>query len=108
MNENNNNTNDISALDNSKIDNIVSVSRGELISKFKQSDKDTGSPEVQIALLTQRIEGLSSHFKLHPEDKLSKVGMLRLISNRKSLLQYLKNRSLERYKSTISALNLRK
>ena len=71
-------------------------------------DKDTGSPEVQIALLTSRLQSLQKHFAKHAQDKHSMRGMLKLVSRRKKLLAYLKKESVERYKNTISALGLRK
>ena len=82
--------------------------KAEVIKKFRLKDGDTGSPEVQIALLTQRIQSLSSHFQSHANDTHSNRGMLALVSRRKRLLQYLKNESAERYKATLNALGLRK
>lgn len=79
-----------------------------IIGKYRVSDKDTGSPEVQIALLTKRLEDLTGHFKKHPNDIHSQRGMFRMISRRKRLLQYLKDESADRYRQTISALGLRK
>ena len=82
--------------------------KSELISKFKTHDSDTGSPEVQIALLTERIGYLTEHFKTHIKDHHSRRGLLRLVSKRRSLLNYLKKSSLERYRNVVSALSLRK
>jgi small subunit ribosomal protein S15 len=85
-----------------------SVNKGEVVKKYQTHKTDTGSPEVQIAVLTKRLELLSKHFEKHMNDKHSQRGMMALISRRKRLLQYLKNEDLNRYRSTISALGLRK
>jgi small subunit ribosomal protein S15 len=82
--------------------------KSELIGKFKTHDGDTGSPEVQIALLTERISYLTEHFKTHVKDHHSRRGLLRMVSKRRRLLNYLKKSSLERYRKTVTALNLRK
>jgi small subunit ribosomal protein S15 len=82
--------------------------KSELIEKFRTHESDTGSPEVQIALLTERIGYLTEHFKTHAKDHHSRRGLLKLVSKRRSLLDYLKRSSLERYRSVVSALNLRK
>jgi len=87
---------------------ILSKSRQEVMKSFQRKDGDVGSPEVQVALLTQRIEQLTKHFSVHREDVHSRRGMLRLISQRKQLLGYLRKNDVERYRSTISALGLRK
>jgi|TARA_B100000700_G_scaffold308053_1_gene385256 small subunit ribosomal protein S15 len=71
-------------------------------------DKDTGSSEVQIALLTQKIENLSKHLSKNKKDKHSSVGLLKTVNRRKKLLAYLKNKKIESYKNVISKLNLRK
>ena len=80
----------------------------ETIAKFRINEKDTGSPEVQIALMTRHLEKMSEHFKKHAQDIHSQRGMQKLISSRKSLLSYLKRESPVRYKNLISALGLRK
>jgi small subunit ribosomal protein S15 len=80
----------------------------ELIGKFRTHEHDTGSPEVQIALLTERISYLTEHFKTHVKDHHSRRGLLKLVSKRRRLLNYLKKSSLDRYRKTVSALNLRK
>ena len=82
--------------------------KSDVISKFKINEKDTGSPEVQIALITKRLEQLSSHFGSHPKDIHSQRGMFAMISRRKRLLQYLRKENIDRYRATISALGLRK
>jgi small subunit ribosomal protein S15 len=80
----------------------------ELITKFGTHANDTGSPEVQIALLTQRINGLSGHFKGHHNDHHSRRGLLKLVGQRRRLLEYLKGKSEDRYKKVITELGLRK
>ena len=80
----------------------------ELIGKFKTHESDTGSPEVQIALLTERISYLTEHFKTHVKDHHSRRGLLRMVSKRRRLLDYLKRSSLDRYRKVVGALNLRK
>ena len=80
----------------------------KIVEKFQRKAGDVGSPEVQIALVTKRIENLAEHFKSNKKDNHSMVGMMRLISTRKSLLAYLKKENVEKYKETISALGLRK
>ncbi len=80
----------------------------ELIDKFRTHESDTGSPEVQIALLTERISYLTHHFKTHVKDHHSRRGLLKMVSKRRRLLSYLKKSSLDRYRKTVAALNLRK
>jgi small subunit ribosomal protein S15 len=80
----------------------------ELIGKYRTHDSDTGSPEVQIALITERIAYLTEHFKTHVKDHHSRRGLLRLVSKRRRLLNYLKVSSLDRYRKVVSSLNLRK
>ena len=82
--------------------------RSEIVAKFRRGDNDTGSPEVQIALLTDRIKHLTEHFGKHKKDEHSRRGMLRMISRRKRLLKYLQAEDVGRYRETISALGLRK
>ena len=82
--------------------------KSELVSKFRQHEHDTGSPEVQIALLTERIAYLTEHFKTHVKDHHSRRGLLKLVSQRKSLLDYLRRSSLERYRKLVETLKLRK
>jgi small subunit ribosomal protein S15 len=79
-----------------------------LINQFRQHDGDTGSPEVQVALLTERITYLTEHFRTHAKDHHSRRGLLKMVSQRRSLLDYLKRKDLERYRKLVSALNLRK
>ena len=80
----------------------------ELIEQYSRSKTDTGSPEVQIAILTQRIENLTEHFQSHNKDNHSKTGLMRLINQRRSLLAYLKISKKESYDKLIDKLGLRK
>jgi len=80
----------------------------ELISQYKTHNTDTGSPEVQVALLTKRIMELQDHFKTHAKDNHSRRGLLKLVSQRRSLLNYLKSSDINRYHDLISRLGLRK
>jgi len=82
--------------------------KAEVVIRFQTHDHDTGSPEVQIALLTERIGYLTDHFKTHVKDHHSRRGLLRLVSKRRRLLDYLKRTSLDRYRRVVGALNLRK
>lgn len=79
-----------------------------LIEQFRVHEADTGSPEVQIALLTERINGLTDHFKLHSKDHHSRRGLLMLIGKRRSLLEYLRKRDSERYRVIIDKLGIRR
>lgn len=82
--------------------------RKDIISNYRAHEKDTGSPEVQIALLSARIEYLTEHFKAHKKDHHSRRGLLKLVGHRRRLLDYLKNKDVDRYKSVIARLGLRK
>ncbi len=82
--------------------------KSEVITEFKQGDKDTGSAEVQVALLTKRITELSDHFAEHKKDHHSRRGLLRLVNQRRKLLDYLKSNDLERYQALIAKLGLRR
>ena len=79
-----------------------------LIEQFRVHEGDTGSPEVQIALLTERINGLTDHFKQHTKDHHSRRGLLMLIGKRRSLLEYLKTKDAERYRTIIDKLGIRR
>ena len=79
----------------------------QVIGKFKKHDQDSGSPEVQIALLTERINTLSGHFKEHKADHHSRRGLLKMVGQRKRLLSYLKKKDLEGYRSLIKELGIR-
>ncbi|MBT7445248.1 MAG: 30S ribosomal protein S15 [Methylococcales bacterium] len=87
---------------------LETSTKAELISKYKRSDSDTGSPEVQIALLSGRISQLTGHFAEHKKDHHSRQGLLRMINRRRKLLDYLKNKEEARYKTIISELGLRR
>ncbi len=87
---------------------LVTEQKQEIVKKFAQSASDTGSPEVQVALLTERITYLTEHFKTHAKDHHSRRGLLRMVSKRRRLLDYLKRVSLDRYRKVVAALNLRK
>ncbi|MEL7603031.1 MAG: 30S ribosomal protein S15 [Bacillota bacterium] len=80
----------------------------EIIEQYKLHDGDTGSPEVQIALLTERINHLNEHLKLHKKDHHSRRGLLKMVGQRRGLLNYLKDKDIERYRTIIASLNLRK
>ncbi len=80
----------------------------EIIETFRIHEKDTGSPEVQIALLTERINYLTEHFKVHKKDHHSRRGLLKLVGQRRRLLDYLKNTDPDRYKTLIERLGIRK
>ena len=82
--------------------------KGKIIKKFQTNKTDTGSPEVQIALLTERIKGLSLHLKTHKKDFHSRLGLLKMVSRRKRLLNYLRNKDYDKYKKLIKSLKLRK
>ncbi|HDZ62831.1 MAG TPA: 30S ribosomal protein S15 [Nitrospirae bacterium] len=80
----------------------------EIITKYKLHTSDTGSPEVQIALISERLDGLSSHFQTHKKDHHSRRGLLKLVGQRRSLLKYLKGQEKTRYEKIIELLGLRK
>ena len=82
--------------------------KASIVSQYARSENDTGSPEVQVALLSNRINDLSGHFKDHIHDHHSRQGLLRMVSQRRKLLDYLKNKDIQRYRDLISSLGLRK
>ena len=84
------------------------MEKNEIIAKFATHEGDTGSPEVQIALLTQRINHLNEHLKMHKQDNQSRRGLLKMVGKRRGLLDYLKAKDIERYRAIIEALGLRK
>ena len=84
------------------------MEKNEIIAKFATHEGDTGSPEVQIALLTQRINHLNEHLKQHKQDNHSRRGLLKMVGKRRVLLDYLKAKDIERYRAVIEALGLRK
>lgn len=87
---------------------MLPARKREIIEKFATHDGDTGSPEVQIALLTERINYLTQHFKTHHKDHHSRRGLLKLVGQRRRLLDYVKGRSVPRYRTIIGALGIRK
>jgi len=87
---------------------LVPQRKRELIESYGRSRSDTGSPEVQIALLSARIEYLTAHFKSHSNDHHSRRGLLKLVGQRRRMLNYLRRRDSERYKSVIERLGIRK
>ena len=80
----------------------------EIISNFSRGDADTGSPEVQVAILTERLSNLTGHFQTHKKDNHSRTGLMRLINQRKTLLAYLKKTNVASYETLIDKLGLRK
>lgn len=80
----------------------------EIIEQYKRHEGDTGSPEVQVALLTERINHLNDHLHAHKKDHHSRRGLLLMVGQRRNMLNYLKSKDIERYRSLIAALNLRK
>lgn len=87
---------------------LATEKKQEIINSFKKHDSDTGSPEVQIAILTERITYLTEHFKIHKKDHHSRRGLLKLVGQRRRLLDYLKGRDLDRYKKVIERLGIRR
>ncbi len=88
--------------------NLSAKEPSEVVKQFQRNSQDVGSPEVQIALLTRRLEILTKHFGSNPKDHHSRKGMMDIISRRKRMLHYLRHEDVARYRSTISALGLRK
>ncbi|MEX2197353.1 MAG: 30S ribosomal protein S15 [Burkholderiales bacterium] len=82
--------------------------KAQVVQQYQRSGKDTGSPEVQVALLTERINGLAEHFKSHVKDFHSRRGLLKLVSQRRKLLDYLRRTDADKYRSVIERLSLRK
>lgn len=86
----------------------MSIDTSSIINDYKRGANDTGSPEVQVALLSARISQLTDHFKIHKHDHHSRRGLLKLVNQRRSLLGYLKKKDVERYKTLIERLGLRR
>jgi small subunit ribosomal protein S15 len=84
------------------------VEKQELVTKYRTHEKDTGSPEVQVALLSERINHLTEHFKIHKKDHHGRRGLLKIVGHRRRLLDYLKSKDLNRYKKLIEGLGIRK
>jgi small subunit ribosomal protein S15 len=87
---------------------LVAERKAEVVQKYSRTAGDTGSPEVQIALLSERITYLTEHFKVHLKDHHSRRGLLMMVSRRRRLLDYLKHKNLERYRGVIESLGIRK
>lgn len=87
---------------------LTKEKKQKVIAEYKNSDNDTGSPEVQIAILTSRINELTGHLKTHKKDHSSRRGLLKMVGNRTALLKYIKNKDIARYRQIISRLGLRK
>ena len=87
---------------------LATQRKKDIITKFAKHEGDTGSPEVQIALLTERITYLTEHFKTHIKDHHSRRGLLQLVGQRRRMLDYLRDKSVERYRSLVSSLGIRK
>jgi small subunit ribosomal protein S15 len=86
----------------------LTAQKAETITTYRRHESDTGSPEVQVALLSQRISSLTDHFKSHKKDHHSRRGLLKMVGHRRRLLDYLKRNDLDRYRSLIERLGLRK
>ena len=87
---------------------MTSQRKQEIINTYKRDEKDTGSPEVQIALLTERINELTEHLKVHKKHNHSRRGLLKMVGSRRSLLKYLSDKDVERYREIVAKLGLRK
>jgi len=87
---------------------LTTEAKQEVIDKFKRHESDTGSPEVQIALVTARIEYLSGHLQEHRKDHHSRRGLLKMVGKRRRLLKYLQNTDIDRYRKVLSELGLRR
>ncbi|MFL6354085.1 MAG: 30S ribosomal protein S15 [Bryobacteraceae bacterium] len=87
---------------------LASEQKSQVISKYRINKSDSGSPEVQVAILSQRILHLTEHFKTHQKDHHSRRGLLSMVARRRKLLKYLKDRSPERYKALIQSLGIRR
>ena len=87
---------------------LTAAEKSEIVQTYRRSGEDTGSPEVQVALLSARIAQLTDHFKTHIHDHHSRQGLLKMVSQRRKLLDYLKGKDIERYRTLISQLGLRR
>ena len=87
---------------------LAKETKEKLVTDFRTHETDTGSPQVQVALLSQRINELTEHFKIHKKDNHSRRGLLKMVSQRRSLLDYLKRKDIERYHEVVSRLGLRR
>lgn len=87
---------------------LTKEDKGSIVEDFQTHEGDTGSPEVQIALLTRRVNDLTEHLKEHPKDHSSRRGLLKMVGTRSALLKYVRNRDVKRYQAIIAQLGLRK
>jgi small subunit ribosomal protein S15 len=87
---------------------VTRETKAKVMQDYQAHEGDTGSPEVQVALLSTQIEELSSHFQTHPKDHHSRIGLLKMVNKRRQLLEYLKNNDSDRYRTLIERLGLRK
>ena len=87
---------------------VTKIQKSEILKKFKTSELDTGSPEVQVALLTARINEMSGHFSFHKKDNHGRMGLIKCVNQRRKLLDYLKSKDQARYGKLIAALDIRK
>ncbi|HNY79216.1 MAG: 30S ribosomal protein S15 [Sedimentisphaerales bacterium] len=87
---------------------LTKEQKGQILTDFETHEGDTGSPEVQIALLTKRINDLTEHLKDHPKDHSSRRGLLKMVGNRSALLRYVRDKDVKRYQAVITRLGLRK
>ncbi len=87
---------------------VTKLQKSEILKRFKKAELDTGSPEVQVALLTARINELSGHFQTHKKDNHSRMGLIKSVNRRRKLLDYLKSKDQPRYQQLITALDIRK
>ena len=87
---------------------IDQTKKSEIINEYKTKEGDTGSPEVQVAILTYRINDLNEHLKIHKKDHHSRRGLLKMVGQRRNLLNYLRNKDVDRYRDLIARLGLRK
>ncbi|MGA2915072.1 MAG: 30S ribosomal protein S15 [Sedimentisphaerales bacterium] len=87
---------------------LTKEKKTKVIEEYRTSGSDTGSPEVQIAILTTRINELTEHFKTHPKDHSSRRGLLKMVGNRSALLKYISKKDIKRYREVINRLGLRK
>ncbi len=87
---------------------LAKETKEQIVNDFRSHDADTGSPQVQVALLSKRINELTEHFKIHKKDNHSRRGLLKMVSQRRSLLDYLKRTDIERYHAVVTRLGLRR
>ena len=87
---------------------MTTAQKKEIVDAYARGERDTGSPEVQVALLTARIQGLTEHFSTHKHDHHSRRGLVRMVNSRRKLLDYLKREDLDRYRDLIARLGLRR